>query len=942
MLKRLLLTSLITLAAVPCWGRTEQSTGMAAGVAGFDTNIVLQTHDNGYLRTTATNYGYFGTVRNRLVDSSGALVPVMESPVNSNIEYLYEAGLWIGGVVGGDTLVSSGSLGFGQAHELYADSYAPGQFSDSLGDDEWTFNFGDTTTDPETVRDDPYDGPHRSLPVRIRQKTYTFDALTYNSALFMELTVVNVGSQPIENAWVGWLVDPDIGHEDIDAYWLDDITGHVRHTVNNSGRETTISAAWAMDNDGDPDSTSQFDSQSPKRAFGSMYLGGTPALPGESYNWWVPSLRKAWDWGPQKFPGDTNIFGGRGYEVTDTYRYRLLSNQELDYAQPYAAVDQTADGWMPPAVDSIARELADGYEIRFLHSVGPISLAVGDSVVLHWVWCVAPYGHTQPSHFGNTFDADNPDAYLSGLGTDYLVQLLGDLRDAWDSAFALVPIGPPERVVVTSWDDTSGTLTWSQRSTERLRHYRVWRKRRVGELRHLEKSFIVEGETTLVDTGLDRSETYYYSVSCVGAEGSANPPSAEDSLLLDRPKAPTKPYADASAQRITLTWLENAETGVIGYRVYRREENGIWELRRGTEVDTAFVDDGVAGATVYEYRVTAVSSLDNESYPSEVVQSVAFTFDGAPQIIDYTASGPSSLTLKDSVAAVWDRLLANAIYRDASFNPGPFALSDFDSHPVTVVVSDSRSPLPAYDFRLLDLYSHSQGATIISGRDLFNSTSLLDTLVSLPEGNIAYAAGIRKAFYPRPLLANPTRMNAEFIAAIPSDPSLPRLDVDAARTGWGLNPALPHPGNAIPFVGYFQIDTSLAEVLYTFQSRDGNASPLHGKPVAVMSREPGRTLAVFAFPLSYLEEADAKACVAAVLARMGYGSTMAAGDANNDGIVTAADVVSVINYLYRDGFLINEKNADVNGDCVVDLLDAVTLSDHVYHRAPLSAPACEW
>lgn len=932
--KRLLLSIFLCFIAAPLWARTLQSSGMAAGIAGFDTNIVWQIHDNGYLRTTATNYGYFGTVRERLRDSTGALVPALESPAHSGIEYLYEAGLWIGGVVGSDTLVSTGSLGFGIAHELYADGYEPGVRSDFLGDDEWTFLYGDTTTDPETVRDDPYDGVHRPLPIRVRQKTYSFDAFTYNNALYFELVITNVGTRPIEDAWFGWLVDPDIGHFDIDDYWMDDITGHV------SMPERGVSAVWAMDNDGDPDSTGQFNSQSPKRALGSMYLGGAPHLSGESYNWWVPSLRKEWDWGPQRFPGDTNRFGGRGFEAEDRFRYRLMSNGELDYAQPYAAIDRTAEGWIAPPADSIARNYADGYEIRFLHTVGPATIAPGDSVVIHWVWCVAPYAHVQPSWFENTFDPFDPDLYLSGLGIGALTQLMGDLRGAWDSAFAYVPISPPESIEITGWTDSSATLEWSHKRTLRMNYYRLTRARAQTRGWVAERVVDLIGESTFVDVGLDRSSLYAYSLSCRGSSGTPTYEIISDTLLPDRPKSPRQPVANARSNEIRLNWQRNAEPGVIGYRVYRRAEGSDWGLIRELSADTLFVDGSVAGAVEYEYRITAVSQLENESYPSPATAAVAFSFDGPPQVLDYTVTGPTSLTDKDSVRSAWERIITGVSYRDASIAHTPYGLLDYNPHPVTIVISDSRTPLPSTDFSLLDLYSSSQGVTIITGRDLFNRDLVLDSMVTLPKNSIGYAAGIRRAYYPRTLLANPTRMNAEFDGAMPVDPALPHLDVDSTRTDWGLNPQLPHPGNAIPFVGYFEIDTSAAEVLYAFESRDGASSPLRGKPVAVMSKQAGRTLAVFAFPLSYIEESDAKACLAAVLARMGYGSTLAAGDADNDGVVTAADVVSVINYLYRDGFLINERNADVNGDCRVDVLDVVYLMDHVYHGQVLPRADC--
>lgn len=940
---RILYLALLFVAAWPnsSSGRAPASPSLAAGVAGFDTNIVFQTHENGYLRSTVTNYGYFGTVRDRLRDSTGALVPVMESPVNSGIEYLYEAGLWIGGVVGGDTLVSTGSLGFGIAHELYADGYEPGVRSDFLGDDEWTFVYGDTTTDPETVREDPYDGPHHPLPVRVRQKTYTFDAFTYNSALYMDLVVTNIGSQPITNAWFGWLVDPDIGHQETDDYWVDDITGHARRTVSSAGQPFDVSVAWAMDNDGDLDSTGAFGEQSPKRSFGSMYLGGAPKLTGESYNWWVPSLRKEWDWGPQHLPGDTNRFGGRGFEAEDHFRYRLMSNGELDYAQPYAAIDHTTEGWVPPAADTIARNFADGYEIRFLHTVGPATIAPGDSVVIHWVWCVAPYAHTQPGWFESTFDAEDPDLYLEGLGIDQLAQLMGDLRAAWDSAFAYVPVSPPENFQIAGWTDSSAYLTWNAKNTERLRYYRITRLRQYSFSWTVDRTIDLFGDSTFEDFGLDRSLLYAYSIASYGRFGAPAYQAITDTLLPDRPKSPKRPLANARTNEIRLSWQRNAEPGVIGYRVYRRVEDGDWTLIRGLSDDTAFVDQSVAGAVQYEYRITAVSQLENESYPSPATAAVAFAFDGPPQVLDYTATGPTSLTDKDSVQAAWERLLVGAMYRDASFTPEPYALLDYNPHPVTIVVSDGRSPLPSTDFSLLDLYSTSQGATIVTGRDLFNRDLVLDSVVTLQKNSIGYAAGIRRAYYPRTLLANPTRMNAEFVGAAPVDPALPHLSVDSTRTDWGLNPALPHPGKAIPFVGYFEVDTSVAEVLYAFESRDGAASSLHGKPVAVMSKQAGRTLAVFAFPLSYIDESDARECVRAVLARMGYGRTNVAGDIDSDGMVTAADVVRAINYLFRDGYVIDEVNSDVNGDCIIDLIDVVILIDYIYRAGAINSQVCE-
>ena len=55
------------------------------------------------------------------------------------------------------------------------------------------------------------------------------------------------------------------------------------------------------------------------------------------------------------------------------------------------------------------------------------------------------------------------------------------------------------------------------------------------------------------------------------------------------------------------------------------------------------------------------------------------------------------------------------------------------------------------------------------------------------------------------------------------------------------------------------------------------------------------------------------------------------GDANGDGVVNAADVVAIVNYLLNkaeSGF--NEKAADVNGDGLINVADLVQLANIVY------------
>jgi hypothetical protein len=82
---------------------------------------------------------------------------------------------------------------------------------------------------------------------------------------------------------------------------------------------------------------------------------------------------------------------------------------------------------------------------------------------------------------------------------------------------------------------------------------------------------------------------------------------------------PAKPAID-------LSWQPNAEAGIAGYRVYRRElgANAPWHpLTVAPAASPAFSDRGVEAGHRYEYQVTAIDTAGNESTPSAPVAETA-------------------------------------------------------------------------------------------------------------------------------------------------------------------------------------------------------------------------------------------------------------------------------------------------------------------------------
>ena len=69
--------------------------------------------------------------------------------------------------------------------------------------------------------------------------------------------------------------------------------------------------------------------------------------------------------------------------------------------------------------------------------------------------------------------------------------------------------------------------------------------------------------------------------------------------------------------------------------------------------------------------------------------------------------------------------------------------------------------------------------------------------------------------------------------------------------------------------------------------------------------------------------------------------TYVAGDANGDDLVDVADIVFLINYLYRSGTAPDPLAAgDSNADCVVDVADIVYLINYLYRSGPAPQPGC--
>ena len=188
------------------------------------TRLDWKLHDAGQVRQLITNMGTLW--------ASGTNYPGLiysEFPPNSLEEHLGEGGIWIGGIVEGDTLVSVSS-GWNSSAEFY-----PGpQAADTI----WVVSSGDTVDIPwwgtyRGVSDQDFvtkysdynitdQGTHQPMFLDVVQTSYAWASTPYDEVIVLTYNVIPTQNN-IEQAYVAFWVDGNVGYRGGDwEFALDD------------------------------------------------------------------------------------------------------------------------------------------------------------------------------------------------------------------------------------------------------------------------------------------------------------------------------------------------------------------------------------------------------------------------------------------------------------------------------------------------------------------------------------------------------------------------------------------------------------------------------------------------------------------------------------------------------------------------------------------------
>ncbi len=410
-----------------------------------------------------SNTGQFGQGFLSNPDCDGEICPSFESPANSGIEYLFCGAIWIGGVVGDDTLVTVAADGWFGVRELWPDN--SGMEFDGLSDYSAWANFTDTIVDADLGQFDPIDNRlHEPLNLRFSNRAHVWNTDPEHNLVIYDMVVTNTGDIAIHDGYIGFYFDADVYHFSNGASgFADDVAGALRDEC----------IAYIIDNDGDPDA-GVFNEYSPTRLFAFKFLDTSFDPVDTNFNWWISNGNASLDFGPRLAGTPEDPFrpfnAHLGTPTGDPNKYYILSHKEFDYDQVTTAVSHEGEGFLPPPVPSQAVDFADGYDARFLMSIGPFDLDPDSSMRILYTTFTGEGVHQVPDNIDNIYI--DPDVYLANL--DFSDVLTNAAAADMIVPLLIGPTMPPMGLRVLYDSDDSVVVEWDPYGYAGIDGYEVY------------------------------------------------------------------------------------------------------------------------------------------------------------------------------------------------------------------------------------------------------------------------------------------------------------------------------------------------------------------------------------------------------------------------------------------------------------------------------------
>lgn len=431
---------------------------------------------------------------------------------------------------------------------------------------------------------------------------------------------------------------------------------------------------------------------------------------------------------------------------------------------------------------------------------------------------------------------------------------------------------------------------------------------------------ISPGLCSYVVSGLTEGLTYYFSVvgkapdgypALYSVEGSGTP------YLV--PRAPTSLTAEPDFSQIILNWEDNREADFAYYRIYRQLQGLAWSLYEDNVQASSSVDTQVVGQVNYGYRITAVDYDAYESDFSNEADAYAATFDGGVLVVDEMTQG-AGMPSQEGQEALFDTLFGETPY-------GLYRVETYDDALIRSVAGRYSSIFWFDD----DL------ATKIIGESE-------DTLAWYAgfTGNL-FVCGLRTIRFWAPSVLSPGELlYDEFGLASYTENSASDFAGAKGESGWPSVQADPETmfGGKLPVIPKLTPRPG-ATVIYTFDSFVDDPA-FEGEPCGLVYSGPNGSRVVLGFPLYFLDHAGAESLISYAKALFGETGTVASnGDVDGSGFVDIADLVYLVDFLFRSGPGLPDPNAaDVDASCIIDIADVVYFVLYLFRDGPEPQAGC--
>jgi hypothetical protein len=869
-----------------------------------------------------TDFGTYGLQSSYAPDYPYWPRYALESPPGSGTEYLFSASLWVGGIVNGDTLVSTGYDGWVLGGELYPDGFGTGGSgatmpSESLADQSMRTAFSDTIQSGVNYPLGP-SSIHKPLHISIAQRAYVWNQSPFDNCLVYDITITNVGLDRIRRGYVGMYLDGDISdrnHRDVG--YLDDLAGSIRDQ----------GIAYMIDNDGDPVDNRYDPAASPTKALAFKFLHTSFQPTDTTFNWWFPSrASENGNFGPQQLTHLRSMMsGGSGLPGNDADRYFLMRNHEWDFDQVQLATITDADRtWSYPG--PAAPQWCAGTDTRLLYSIGPFDLLPDSSIRVIGSFLSVDSVHTDP--YIMDYLPIVPDLYVASLGINRIVSAAASADSL--ANLLLNPTSPPTGVTIhpsiphqptsVSWDP------WSEDNIDGVNLYLT----SIPDSAYVHVGVIPPWYSPAVESlasqlgrtdhaslaALDNRQAYVLSVANrkAGAAGRhSNQIRFRPDGVTPAPLAPDTILFIQNVDQIGVNWHPPTSVSPRQYNVYRFPDSSAYNhryhrhysLHRYADVtDSVFrngswyyyyalpVFDSVPGSTIgmvdshsFAGAIYCVTTIDSSGFESDFSPPMtAYTITRSRDIVLITRSASSAnFVTFDTVRMFYDKVLQGydyAIYNLGDSIQGPRcpdadpACFDWrDLVPFRMVIIDDGLFDGVLDynrerlFQTMSKYLLSGGQLAYFGSFANMSPTPLTMSASpatypVPNGLPTRFFGVDSLFWVGPLYyenQTPPYVDTQFALA------------NAAPNGSGI-PPVPYDSNRTPFVSrlrtYWRANTppsvstfvpnSRGVVTHLYQSSTPGTSMNQGQAVGIKTSTDTTTTYLFGFHLWYMKIADAK------------------------------------------------------------------------------------